>query len=532
MATTIGAEGRVDLSTHGIDAGGRVYRQPSTSLLYTHTLLRDEGRLAEGGPLVVDTGRHTGRSPNDKFVVRDAACEERIWWGKVNQEIDEEHFEGLRDKVASFLEGEDLYVVDSFAGADPAHRLSVRVITHSPWHALFAKTLFIEPSEEEAAEFEPQALVLHAPVVEAEPERDATRSSTFVALHPTRAEILIGGTFYAGEIKKSIFTLMNDKLPREGVLPMHCSANVDGNGHVAVFFGLSGTGKTTLSADPSRRLIGDDEHGWSDDGVFNMEGGCYAKVIRLSPKAEPQIYETTRSFGTVLENVIMDEQGRLDLDDDSKTENTRAAYKLEQIANALPSKRAGHPRSVIFLTADAFGILPPIARLTREEAMFFFLSGFTAKLAGTEIGVTEPQPTFSACFGAPFLPQPPAVYARMLGERLERHGARVWLVNTGWTGGPFGDGERMPIAATRALLDAALSGQLDTAKFRTDALFGFEVPVEVPGVENALLDPRSTWRDPEAYDRRARELARMFRGNFEQFAAEAGAEVTAAGPHV
>ncbi len=532
MATTIGAEGRVDLSAHGIDAGGRVYRQPSTSLLYTHTLLRDEGRLAEGGPLVVDTGRQTGRSPNDKFVVRDEACEERIWWGKVNQEIDEDRFERLRDKVASFLEGEDLYVVDSFAGADPAHRLAARTVTYSPWHALFAKTLFIEPSEEEAAEFEPQALILHAPAVEADPEIDATRSSTFVALHPTRAEILIGGTFYAGEIKKSIFTLMNDKLPREGVLPMHCSANVDDEGHVAVFFGLSGTGKTTLSADPSRHLIGDDEHGWSDDGVFNMEGGCYAKVIRLSPEAEPQIYETTRSFGTVLENVIMDEQGRLDLDDDSKTENTRAAYKLEQIANALPSKRAGHPTSVIFLTADAFGILPPVARLTREQAMFYFLSGFTAKLAGTEIGVTEPQPTFSACFGAPFLPQPPAVYARMLGERLERHGATVWLVNTGWTGGPFGEGQRMPIAATRALLDAALSGQLDEAEFRTDELFGFEVPIEAPGVDKGLLDPRSTWHDPDAYDRRARDLARMFRDNFEQFTAEAGEAVAAAGPRV
>jgi phosphoenolpyruvate carboxykinase (ATP) len=528
MATTIGT----DLAVHGIESGGRVYANPSTSVLYTHALLRDEGRLAEGGPLVVDTGSHTGRSPNDKYVVREPGSEERIWWGKVNQDIDEERFDTLRDKLTTFLEGQDLYVVDSFAGADPNHRLAVRVITHSPWHALFAKTLFIEPTGDEVDAFEPQALVLHAPPVESDPDADGTRSSTFVVLHPTRTEVLIGGTYYAGEIKKSVFTLMNDKLPLEGVLPMHCSANVDDEGRVAVFFGLSGTGKTTLSADPERHLIGDDEHAWSDDGIFNIEGGCYAKVIRLSPEAEPEIYKTTRSFGTVLENVIMDEQGVLDLCDDSKTENTRAAYKLEQIANALPTKRAGHPGSVIFLTADAFGILPPIARLSREQAMFYFLSGFTAKLAGTEIGVTEPQPTFSACFGAPFLPQEPAVYAEMLGERLERHGATVWLVNTGWTGGPFGEGERMPISATRALLHAALSGGLHGAEYRTDPNFGFEVPIAADGVDTSLLDPRSTWRDPEAYDRKARDLARMFRENFDQFAAEAGERVAAAGPRV
>jgi len=532
VATTIGAEGGVDLSRHGIESGGRIYVHPSTSLLYTHTLRRHEGRLAEGGPLVVDTGRHTGRSPKDKFVVRDPGSEDRIWWGTVNQELDEEHFEGLREKVTAYLEAQDLYVVDSFAGADPEHRLSVRVITYSPWHALFAKTLFIDPTDEELAEFEPDALILHAPAVEADPVTDATRSSTFVALHPSRAEIVIGGTFYAGEIKKSIFTFMNDRLPQEGVLPMHCSANVGDEGDVAVFFGLSGTGKTTLSADPERHLIGDDEHGWSDEGIFNIEGGCYAKVIRLSPDAEPEIYKTTRSFGTVLENVVVDEQGVLDLDDDSKTENTRAAYKLEQIANALPTKRAGHPSAIVFLTADAFGILPPLARLSREQAMFYFLSGFTAKLAGTEIGVTEPQPTFSACFGAPFLPQAPAVYAHMLGEKLAQHGATVWLVNTGWTGGPFGEGQRMPIAATRGLLRAALSGELDGGEYRTDEIFGFEVPVAVPGIDPSLLDPRSTWRDPDAYDRKARELARMFRDNFASFADAAGEAVAAAGPRV
>ena len=340
--------------------------------------------------------------------------------------------------------------------------------------------------------------------------------------------MLIGGTYYAGEIKKSIFTVMNDRLPLEGVFPMHCSANVGEDGRVAIFFGLSGTGKTTLSADPDRPLIGDDEHGWGDEGVFNIEGGCYAKVIRLSHEAEPEIYRTTHTFGTILENVVVDFNGVLDLDDDSKTENTRAAYKLEQIRNALPTKRAGHPSAVVMLTADAFGILPPLARLSRDQAMFHFLSGFTAKLAGTEIGVKEPQPTFSTCFGAPFLPQPPAVYARMLGEKLDRHGSSVWLVNTGWTGGPYGEGHRMPIAATRALLHAALSGRLDHEEYRADPVFGFEVPVHVPGVEAALLDPRSTWRDPEAYDRKARELAQMFRDNFARF--DADEVVTAAGP--
>jgi phosphoenolpyruvate carboxykinase (ATP) len=524
---------QVDLSDHGIEPSRRVHHQPTTALLYSHTLARGDGQLAEGGPLVVDTGEHTGRSPNDKFVVREPGSEDRIWWSKVNQDLHEEHFQGLREKIVAYLARRDLYVVDALAGADPAHRLALRVITDSPWHALFAKTLFIEPTEDELADHEPDALILHAPAVAAVPAVDRTRSSTFVVLHPTEAEILIGGTYYAGEIKKSIFTLMNDRLPEEGVLPMHCSANVDDDGRVAIFFGLSGTGKTTLSADPERHLIGDDEHGWSDDGVFNIEGGCYAKVIRLSEEAEPQIYESTRSWGTVLENVVVDERGVLDLDDDSKTENTRGAYKLEQIDNALPEKQAGHPASIVFLTADAFGILPPIARLSREQAMFYFLSGFTAKLAGTEIGVSEPQPTFSACFGAPFLPQPPSVYAHMLGEKLEQHPhANVWLVNTGWTGGPFGEGSRMPIQATRAMLRRALDGELDGVEYREDPIFGFEVPIEIPDVHGRLLDPRSTWSDPDEYDRKARELARMFRDNFTQFADDAGHAVAQAGPQV
>jgi phosphoenolpyruvate carboxykinase (ATP) len=538
MATTTSVEDRdrIDddhgLEAHGIHPGARVFWHPTASTLYTHAIARGEARLAEGGPLVVDTGRHTGRSPKDKFVVREPDSEERIWWGSVNQAIDEARFQRLRDKVVAYLEPRDLFVVDAFAGADPAHRLGVRVVTYSPWHALFAKTLFIDPDADELEAFEPQALVLHTPAVEADPAVDGTRSSTFVLLHPTRGEVVIGGTEYAGEIKKSIFTLMNDRLPLDGVVPMHCSANVGDDGKVAIFFGLSGTGKTTLSADPSRRLIGDDEHGWGSSGIFNIEGGCYAKVIRLSPVAEPDIYRTTRTFGTVLENVVADEDGVLDLDDASKTENTRAAYKLEQISNVLPEKRAGHPSAVVMLTADAFGILPPIARLTKPQAMFYFVSGYTAKVAGTEIGVSEPQATFSACFAAPFLLHPPVVYARMLGEKLVEHGSRVWLVNTGWTGGAFGEGERMPIEATRALLHAALSGALESVEYRTDPIFGFEVPVEVPAVDSHLLDPRSTWADPDAYDRKARELARMFRDNFEKYADDASTETLAAGPRV
>ena len=529
--TTTELPGRVDLSEHGIDATGRCYRNPTTALLYTHALARGEGRLAEAGGLVVDTGLHTGRSPQDKFVVREPGSEDRIWWGDVNAPLAERQFERLREKVARRLgDAAHLYVVDAWAGADPAHRTAVRVVTAHPYHALFARTMFIEPAEDELDAFEAQALVLHAPDVEADPEQDGTRTGTFVALHPTRGEVLVGGTFYAGEIKKSIFTLVNDRLPLEGIFPMHCSANVGDAGDVAVFFGLSGTGKTTLSADPGRRLIGDDEHGWGSSGVFNIEGGCYAKTIRLSAEAEPEIWQAAHAFGTVLENVVVDDFGHLDLDDDSKTENTRAAYRLEQISNALPSKQAGHPRSVVLLTADAFGVLPPIARLSREQALYYFLSGFTAKLAGTEIGVTEPQPTFSTCFAQPFLPQPPAVYARLLGERLESHRAKVWLVNTGWTGGPVGEGERMPIAATRTMLTAALSGVLDDAPSRLDPVFGLQVPLAVPGIDDDLLDPRSTWRDPDAYDRAARRLAQLFVDNFETRFADVDEAIRSAGP--
>jgi phosphoenolpyruvate carboxykinase (ATP) len=529
--TTTELPGHVDLSGHGIEAAGTVYRNPTTSLLYTHALARGDGLLAEGGPLVVDTGRFTGRSPKDKFLVDEPSSTDRIWWGEVNQKLGEPSFDGLREKVTAHLAGtESLYVIDAWAGADAAHRIGVRVITAHPYHALFAKTMFIDLAEDELDGFAPEALVLHTPDVEASPDDDGTRTSTAIVLHPGKTELLVLGTFYAGEIKKSIFTVMNDRLPLEGVFPMHCSANVGDQGDVAVFFGLSGTGKTTLSADPERSLIGDDEHGWGSSGVFNIEGGCYAKVIRLSPVAEPEIFRTTRTFGTILENVTADDQGRLDLDDDSKTENTRAAYKLEQISNALPSKQAGHPHAVIFLTADAFGILPPISRLSREQALYYFLSGFTAKLAGTEIGVTEPQPTFSTCFAQPFLPQPPAVYARMLGEKLDEHGSTVWLVNTGWTGGPFGEGQRMPIQATRSMLRAALAGGLEHATFHVDELFGLEVPAVVPGVDAKLLDPRATWRDPEQYDIKARELAELFADNFAKRFADVDPAIRAAGP--
>jgi phosphoenolpyruvate carboxykinase (ATP) len=519
-------------SGYGIDPTGQVYRNPTVAQLYTDALRRGEAVLAEAGPLVVDTGRFTGRSPKDKFVVREPGSDGRIWWGDVNNPLSEEHFERLREKVVDHLEQGDVYLVDAFAGADPAHRIAVRVVTPHPYHALFSKTMFIPPKSDELEGFRPDVVVYHAPEVESDPAEDGTRTRTFIVLHPSRGEVLIGGTFYAGEIKKSIFTVMNDRLPLEGVMPMHCSANVSQDGEsVAVFFGLSGTGKTTLSADPERLLIGDDEHGWGDDGVFNFEGGCYAKTIRLSAEAEPEIWKAAHSFGTILENVVVDERGVLDLDDDSKTENTRAAYTLDQIANALPARRAGHPRSVIFLAADAFGVLPPIARLDREQALFYFLSGYTSKLAGTEIGVTDPQPTFSTCFGAPFLPQPPTLYAELLGEKIDRHGASVWLINTGWTGGPFGEGRRMPIAATRALLHAVLSESLDDVEYREDPVFGFRVPLTAPGVDASLLDPRSTWADPEAYDRRARELGRMFRDNFGKHE-QAPPAVVAAGPRV
>ncbi|HSJ72784.1 MAG TPA: phosphoenolpyruvate carboxykinase (ATP), partial [Miltoncostaeaceae bacterium] len=501
----------------GIEPQGTVWWNLPVAALYERALSSGEGELAEGGALVVSTGAHTGRAPKDKYVVREPGSEGRVWWGAVNQPIDAAVHASLGERLRAHLGAGEVYLIDAWAGADPAHRLPLRVVTESAWHALFARTLFIEPTDEELEAHRPEALVLHAPSFTADPSADGTRAANFVILHLTDQEILIGGTQYAGEIKKSIFTLMNDRLPQRGVLSMHCSANVGADGRVAVFFGLSGTGKTTLSTDSQRPLIGDDEHGWGEGGVFNIEGGCYAKVIKLSPEAEPEIYATTRTFGTVLENVVMDPATRrLDLDDDALTENTRGAYPLASIPNHVPDKRAGHPSTIVMLTADAFGVLPPVAKLTPEEAMTMFLAGYTAKVAGTEVGVVEPQAAFSACFGAPFLPQPPSVYAELLRERIQRHGAGAWLVNTGWTGGPYGTGSRMPIAATRAIVRAAVSGELDGAPTRTDPVFGFEVPTEVPGVDAALLDPRGTWDDPNAYDAAAADLG----AKIQQHAAE------------
>jgi phosphoenolpyruvate carboxykinase (ATP) len=500
--------GAVGLDEHGIEPRAAVRWNLPVAALYERALAAGGAELADGGALVVSTGAHTGRAPKDKYIAREPGSEERVWWGPVNQPIDAAVHASLGERLRAHLGAREVYVVDAHAGADPAHRLPLRVVTESAWHALFARTLFIAPPDEELEAHRPEALVLHAPSFTADPGADGTRAPNFVSLHLTDQEILIGGTAYAGEIKKSIFTLMNDILPQRGVLSMHCSANVGADGRVAVFFGLSGTGKTTLSTDSQRPLIGDDEHGWSEDGVFNIEGGCYAKVIRLSPEAEPEIYATTRTFGTVLENVVMDPATRrLDLDDDTVTENTRGAYPLTSIPNHVPDKRAGHPSTIVMLTADAFGVLPPVARLTPEEAMRMFLAGYTAKVAGTEVGVVEPQAAFSACFGAPFLPQPPAVYAELLRERIARHGASAWLVNTGWTGGAYGTGERMPIAATRAIVRAAVSGELDGAPTRADPVFGFQVPTEVPDVDPALLDPRGTWDDPAAYDEAAADLA-------------------------
>jgi phosphoenolpyruvate carboxykinase (ATP) len=506
-----------------------VHANDSTPVLVEEAVMRSEVKLAEGGAILARTGDHTGRSPKDKFVVREPQSEGQIWWGEANVPFPEDRFEALLRRVVAYLEGKEVFLQDCYAAADPAHRLPIRVLTEYAWHSLFARTMFF-PGDGRA-EGEDPFVVIAAPGFLAEPGRDGTRSSTFIILNFARRIVLIGGTRYAGEIKKSIFTILNYLLPQRGVLSMHASANIGPQGDTAIFFGLSGTGKTTLSADPSRTLIGDDEHGWTDRGVFNIERGCYAKVIRLSREGEPEIYSTTRMFGTILENVTFDANRRmLDLDDDSITENTRGAYPIEFIPNASSSGLGGHPRDIVLLTADAFGILPPIARLTPEQAMYHFLSGYTAKLAGTERGVKEPSTTFSACFGAPFLALHPGVYAKLLGEKIARHRSRVWLLNTGWTGGPYGTGRRLPLSSTRAMLHAALSGALDQARYLPDPTFGLEVPVECPDVPRDLLVPRQTWPSPELYDQKARELAARFRENFRRFEGNVGSKVRAAGP--
>jgi phosphoenolpyruvate carboxykinase (ATP) len=516
------------------DGIGQIVRANlSTAELTEDAVRAGEGLIAADGPLVVRTGKHTGRSPKDKFIVREPGSAGKIWWGEVNRPIALEHYDRLRARLMAYLANRPVYAQDCFIGAHPAHRRSLRVYTESAWASIFARNLFRRPSAAQLADFAPNFTIIDVPSFQADPASEGTRTGTAILVNLARMEILIVGTEYAGEIKKSAFTVMNYLLPDEGVLPMHSAANVGKDGDTVVFFGLSGTGKTTLSADPLRSLIGDDEHGWGDDGVFNFEGGCYAKTIRLSPMYEPDIFQTTRRFGTILENVDLDPVTReLDLDSERFTENTRGAYPLHFIGNADPTGMAGQPTNIVLLTADAFGVLPPISRLTADQAQYHFISGYTAKLAGTEVGIKEPQATFSACFGAPFMPRHPGEYAAMLAERLGRHGVRAWLVNTGWTGGPYGTGSRMNINHTRSMVRAALSGALDAVPTVTDPIFGVEVPTFCPDVPAEVLQPRGTWADPVAYDREAAALARMFAENFTGYADGVAESVRLAGPKV
>ena len=527
----------VPLSAQGIATSATIHANLNRPELVEAAIANGEALLAQGGPLVVETGKHTGRSAKDKFIVRDAETENTVWWDN-NASMTPAHFAALKeDFMAALGEQETLYVADLFGGSQPEHRVQVRIINELAWHNLFIRTMLCRPSAEELAGFDPEYTVIDLPSFRADPERHGTRSETVVAVNLSEKLILIGGTAYAGEMKKGVFGILNYLLPTKGVMPMHCSANTGSDGKTAVFFGLSGTGKTTLSADASRTLIGDDEHGWSDESVFNFEGGCYAKMIRLSEEAEPEIYATTRMFGTVLENVVMDPDTReLDFDDNSLAENSRGAYPIEYIPNTSEHNLGPVPSNVVMLTADAFGVLPPIARLTPDQAMYHFLSGYTAKVAGTEIGVTEPEATFSTCFGAPFMPRHPSVYGNLLKERIASGGVQCWLLNTGWTGGKYGVGNRMPIKATRALLNAVLDGKMDGVEFRRDPNFGFDVPVSVPalveaGIDQTILDPRSTWADGEEYDRAAEKLVQLFVDNFRPFAEHVDEGVRQAAPN-
>ena len=529
---SLGVRDARELSAIGVPTTARIQWNLSVPQLYEAALARGEASLAAEGPLVARTGSHTGRAPNDKFIVDEPSTHDVVDWGAVNRPMDEAAFDKLHRDLMAYLDGRDLFVMDGYAGADSQYRTPIRVVTELAWHSLFARNMFIpELDATRLLEHRPEFTVVDVPSFRADPSTHGTRSEVFVVLHLARKLVLIGGTSYAGEIKKSIFSILNYTLPLQGVLSMHCSANIGAGGDTALFFGLSGTGKTTLSSDPGRRLIGDDEHGWSGRGIFNFEGGCYAKVINLSAEAEPQIYATTRRFGTVLENVVTDAGTRvLDLADASLTENTRASYPTRFIEQAELRGVGGHPQHVVMLSADAFGVLPPISRLTPEAAMYHFLSGYTARVAGTEKGVTEPKATFSACFGAPFLPLKPSVYARLLGARIASHRAQVWLVNTGWTGGPAGVGSRMRISHTRAMITAALNGELDAVKYRRHAIFNLDMPVSCPGVPDDVLDPRSTWQDKSQYDRQAIALAQMFVANFKAFENDGTADVKTAGP--
>ena len=520
------------LTRQGIRPSGEVHWNLIAPELVKHAMRRDEAELAEMGPLVAVTAPHTGRSPNDKFVVKEAETQGDVDWGKVNHPMAPEHFDALLADVQAYLgKLPELFVQDLYCGADPAHRLSVRYVLPNAWHAMFVRNMFIRPEPADLPTFDPNFTVLHAPEMEADPARHGTKSTTFIVLNLAKRMVIIGGTRYAGELKKSMFTVMNYLLPKQGVLSMHCSANIGKKGDTALFFGLSGTGKTTLSADPERSLIGDDEHGWADDGVFNFEGGCYAKVINLNKETEPDIYQTTQMFGTVLENVVLDPlTKKVKFEDQSITENTRASYPLHYIRNHVPNGRGGQPENIILLTADAFGVLPPISRLTPEQAMYYFLSGYTAKVAGTERGVTEPQATFSACFGAVFLVWHPTRYAQMLGALLRKHKSRVWLINTGWSGGAYGTGHRMKLPYTRAMVRAALGGKLDDVETITDPVFGLHIPTAVPDVPEGILNPRDSWKDKAGYDAQAQKLAEMFRKNFEKFGTGIDERIRAAGP--
>ncbi len=522
------------LDRQGIATGAVIQANLGTAALVEAALRGGEGILAKDGPLVVETGKHTGRSAKDKFIVRDAETENTVWWGQTNASMTSAQFTALKDDfLAALAQKDTLYVADLFGGSQPEHRVNVRVINELAWHNLFIRTLLVRPKAEELASFTPEYTIIDLPSFRADPERHGTRSETVIAVNFAEKLILIGGTKYAGEMKKSVFGILNYLLPTRGVMPMHCSANIGADGKTAVFFGLSGTGKTTLSADASRTLIGDDEHGWSDTAVFNFEGGCYAKMIRLSPEAEPEIFATTKRFGTVLENVVIDPETReLDFNDNSLAENSRGSYPIDFIPNASEQNMGPVPANIIMLTADAYGVLPPIARLTPDQAMYHFLSGYTARVAGTEIGVTEPEATFSTCFGAPFMPRHPSVYGNLLKERIAKGAVTCWLVNTGWTGGKatMPGINRMPIKATRALLNAALDGSLNDAEFRKDPNFGFEVPVAVAGVDSKILDPRAAWADDSEYDKTAQTLVRQFIDNFAQFAEHVDEGVRQAAP--
>lgn len=531
--TEVLRKGSYGLEEDGLSPEGTVHWNPTAPELYEMAVSGGEGRLVDRGGFATVTGPHTGRSPRDRFIVKEPGTTDAVDWGEVNVPLEKARARTLRNELVEHLDSRNLFVKDARAVAEKRHAMNVRLVTHSAWHALFAHNMFLRPSSGELSSMVPDFTILHAPDFKADPERHGTRSGAFVVIDFAEREVLIGGTAYAGEIKKSIFSVLNFLLPDEGVLPMHCSANAGEAGDVALFFGLSGTGKTTLSADPSRGLIGDDEHGWGAEGVFNFEGGCYAKAIRLSLESEPEIYRATQRFGSILENVVVDPVTReVDFDDDEITENTRASYPVHFIDNAVVPGVGGHPSCVLFLTADAFGVLPPISRLTPPQSMYHFLSGYTAKVAGTERGVTEPRATFSACFGAPFLPRHPVVYARMLGEKLRMHGSRVWLVNTGWTGGPFGVGRRIRLSHTRAMVRAALAGELDGVETAPDPVFGVEVPTTVPGVPPEVLRPRQTWDDAAAYDEQARELASMFAENFGEYEGDVEEAVRDAGPAV